>query len=188
MDLGSNLTWIILAVVVVALLAFLLLRPRQRVRLSDSAPVRPHMAHLKDSPRGEGQGLPGELAAATSDVAGEFLEAPVHSHLPGASGPPRPGFRLRRSKALSDRDVDGEGPLALAMVHGRRDVHPDRGERQVVADAEPGADGEVLQAGQLVGPDRAGRASAPRLPRPASTRVPTRFRTMCFRKPLPRTM
>ena len=88
MDLGSNLTWIILAVVVVAILAFLLLRPRQRVRLSDSAPVRPHMAHLKDSSPGEDQGLPGELAAATSDIAGEILEAPVHSHLPGASGPP----------------------------------------------------------------------------------------------------
>ena len=36
MDFGSNLTWIILAVVVVAILAFLLLRPRQRVQLSNS--------------------------------------------------------------------------------------------------------------------------------------------------------
>jgi predicted flap endonuclease-1-like 5' DNA nuclease len=88
MDLGSNLTWIILAVVVVAILAFLLFRPRQRVQLSDSAPVRPHMAHAKEASHGEGRGLSDEMAAATSNIAGEILEAPVHSHLPGASGPP----------------------------------------------------------------------------------------------------
>lgn len=88
MDIGSNLIWIILAVVVIALVAFLLLRPRQRVQLSDSAPVRPHMAHVKDAAPHEDRGLAGEVAAATSDVAGEILEAPVHSNLPGASGPP----------------------------------------------------------------------------------------------------
>ena len=115
MDLGSNLTWIILAVVVVAILAFLLLRPRQRVRLSDSAPVRPHMAHLKDSPRGEGQGLPGELAAATSDVAGEFLEAPVHSHLPGASGPPD-----------NLQCLKGVGPKFAEMLNARGIVRYDQ--------------------------------------------------------------
>ena len=88
MDFGSNLIWIVLAIIVVAILAFLLLRPRQRVQLSDSAPLRPHMAHTRDERRGEGRGLPGEMAAATSDVTGEILHAPVHSHLPGASGPP----------------------------------------------------------------------------------------------------
>ena len=88
MDFGSNLTWIIIAVVVLAILAFLFLRPRQRVQLSDSAPRRPHMAHAKDERRGEGRGLAGEVAAATSDVTGEILEARVHDNLPGASGPP----------------------------------------------------------------------------------------------------
>ena len=115
MDLGSNLTWIILGVVVVAILAFLLLRPRQRVRLSDSAPVRPHMAHLKDSPHGEGQGLPGELAAAASDVAGEILEAPVHSHLPGASGPPD-----------NLQCLKGVGPKFAEMLNARGIVRYDQ--------------------------------------------------------------
>ena len=108
MDLGSNLTWIILAVVVVAILAFLLLRPRQRVQLSDSAPVRPHMTHAKEASRGEGQGLPGELAAATSDIAGEILEAPVHSHLPGASGVPDDLQSLK-----------GVGPKFAQMLNAR---------------------------------------------------------------------
>ena len=85
MDLGSNLLWIIIAVIVLAILAFLLLRPRQRVQLSDSTPIRPHMVQ-KDAPHGEGGGLAQEFAAATSDVTGEILEAPVHSNLPGASG------------------------------------------------------------------------------------------------------
>lgn len=88
MEIGSNLTWIILAIIVVATLAFLLLRPRQRVQLSDSAPIRPHMAHAKEQRQGEGRGLAGEVAAATSDVTGEIIHAPVHDNLPGASGPP----------------------------------------------------------------------------------------------------
>jgi len=115
MDFGSNLTWIILAVVVVAILAFLLLRPRQRVQLSDSTPVRPHMAHMKDASRGEGQGLPGELAAATSDIAGEILEAPVHSHLPGASGTPD-----------NLQTLKGVGPKFAQMLNARGIVRYDQ--------------------------------------------------------------
>ena len=88
MEIGTNLPWIILAIVVVAILAFLVLRPRQRVRLSDSAPVRPHIAHVKDQRQGEGRGLVGEVAAAASDVTGEIIHARVHDNLPGASGPP----------------------------------------------------------------------------------------------------
>jgi len=87
MEIGSNLPWIILAIVVVAILAFLLLRPRQRVQLSDSAPVRPHMAHAKEH-QGEGRGLAGEFSAAAGDVTGEIIHARVHENLPGASGPP----------------------------------------------------------------------------------------------------
>jgi len=88
MDLSQNAVWIILAIVIVAILAFLLLRPKQRVQLSDSSPVRPHMAFAKDAQRGEGRGIAGEVAAATSDVTGEILEAPVHANLPGATGTP----------------------------------------------------------------------------------------------------
>ena len=78
---GNNLWLIIIAVVVIAILAFLLLRPRQRVQLTDTAPLRPHMIDPK--PEAEGRGLTGEAAAATSDVAGELLQARVHEALAG---------------------------------------------------------------------------------------------------------
>lgn len=76
--------WWVIAVVVALALAFILLRPRQRVRLSDSAPVRPHMAHSKPP---EGRGVGGEVAAAASDVTGELLGAPVHEQLDGVKEP-----------------------------------------------------------------------------------------------------
>ena len=72
--------WWLVVVLVAVVLAFILLRPRQRVQLTDSTPVRPHMA--QSTPR-EGRGLPGEVAAATSDVTGELLGAPVHEQLEG---------------------------------------------------------------------------------------------------------
>ena len=79
----DNWLWILAALIVLLVLAFLLLRPRQRVRLSDqSAPVRPHM-HGRPA---EGRGLAGEAAAATSDVTGELLGAQVHRALEGGDG------------------------------------------------------------------------------------------------------
>ena len=81
MNLGDNLWLIIVAVLVIAIIAFLLLRPRQRVQLSDSTPLRPHMVDPK--PEAEGRGLDGEAAAATSDVVGEIIRAPVHQALAG---------------------------------------------------------------------------------------------------------
>lgn len=81
MNIDGYLWLIILAVVVIALLAFLLLRPRQSVKLTESTPLRPHMTNPK--PEAEGRGLAGEAAAATSDVAGEILGAQVHQALAG---------------------------------------------------------------------------------------------------------
>ena len=79
MDFGGNLVWIIVGIVVLAILAFLLLRPRQRVQLSDTTPVRPHMQHLnKDG--GEPNDLVSEAAAAIGDVSGEILDAPRGSN------------------------------------------------------------------------------------------------------------
>jgi predicted flap endonuclease-1-like 5' DNA nuclease len=78
----DNWLLILVAVVVIALLAFLLFRPRQRVQLSDtSTPLRPHMQAPARPP--EGRGVAGEAAAATTDVAGELLNAPVHRTLAG---------------------------------------------------------------------------------------------------------
>lgn len=74
--------WLLILIVALAalVLAFLLFRPRQRVQLTDSAPVRPHMASRRLP---EGRGLAGEAVAATSDVAGEMLRAPVRRELDG---------------------------------------------------------------------------------------------------------
>jgi predicted flap endonuclease-1-like 5' DNA nuclease len=80
MDLIREYWWLALAAIVVLILLFVLLRPHQHVRLTDSAPVRPHMAHTRPP---EGRGLAGEAAAATSDVTGELLRAPVHRKLDG---------------------------------------------------------------------------------------------------------
>lgn len=77
MDLIREYWWLIV-ILVALVLAFILLRPRQRVQLTDSAPLRPHMAQSEPA---EGRGLPGEVAAATSDVTGELLRAPVHQQL-----------------------------------------------------------------------------------------------------------
>jgi predicted flap endonuclease-1-like 5' DNA nuclease len=50
------------------------------VTLTDSAPVRPHM---QQSTAREGRGIAGEAAAATTDVTGDIISAPVHRALEG---------------------------------------------------------------------------------------------------------
>jgi predicted flap endonuclease-1-like 5' DNA nuclease len=84
MDLIREYWWLI-AVLVALVLAFVLLRPRQNVKLTDSAPVRPHMARTKQP--SEGRGIAGEAAAATSDLTGDILSAPVHRTLDGDEDP-----------------------------------------------------------------------------------------------------
>jgi predicted flap endonuclease-1-like 5' DNA nuclease len=76
--------WWLLLIVVALILAFVLLRPRQRVQLTDSGPLRPHMAQSRPP---EGRGLAGEAAAATSDVTGQLLGAEVHRKLDGVADP-----------------------------------------------------------------------------------------------------
>lgn len=86
---------IIAAILIVAILAFILLRPRQRVELSkDETPLRPHMQQRVPEEQ-EGRGIASEAAAAVSDVSGQFIDAPVHANLPGASGPPDDLTRLK---------------------------------------------------------------------------------------------
>ncbi len=103
MDVVQNYWWVIV-VVLGLVVAFVLLRPRQRVRLTDSAPVRPHMQHSK---RTEGRGLVGEAAAATSDVTGQLLGAPVRRELAGET---TPGDDFCRMK--------GVGPKFADALHG----------------------------------------------------------------------
>ena len=75
---------ILVALLIGLIVGYLMFRPRQRVRLSSDTPARPHMAVAAT----EGRGVADAGAAATSDVAGQMIGAEVHSHLPGASGPP----------------------------------------------------------------------------------------------------
>ena len=74
---------ILIAIVIGLVVGFLIFRPRQRVRLTDSAPVRPHMTSAKRDSRRERKDLASEAAAAASDVTGELIGAPVHRHLSG---------------------------------------------------------------------------------------------------------
>ena len=78
---------LLVGVLIGAIIGYLVFRPRQRVRLSDDTPVRPHMAVVAKRD-GEGRGLAAEAAAAASDVAGAVLNARVHDQLPGATGTP----------------------------------------------------------------------------------------------------
>ena len=82
-ELIENPIVIAFAALAVVVLLYLLLRPKQRITLSDEGTVRPHMMASS-----EGKGLTDEAAAAAGDVAGEILDAKVHAELPGASGPP----------------------------------------------------------------------------------------------------
>ena len=86
------------ALVALALL-YLLLRPRQRVTLTDSAPVRPHMGVSRDAPA---KGL-----AATA--AGAILSPHTRDPLAPPSGPPDDLAMLK-----------GVGPklAALLNTHG----------------------------------------------------------------------
>ena len=99
MDLIREYWWLIV-VVVALVLAFVLLRPRQRVSLTDSAPGRPHMAHAN---RAEGRGLAGEAAAAASDVTGQLLGARVHRELAGEK---EPGDDFCRMKGVGPKFAD----------------------------------------------------------------------------------
>jgi predicted flap endonuclease-1-like 5' DNA nuclease len=103
MDLIRDYWWLI-AIVVALLVAFVLLRPKQRVQLTDSAPLRPHMAQRSPA---EGRGIAGEAAAATSDLTGDILRAPVHRQLEGEK---EPNDDLCRMK--------GVGPKLADALHG----------------------------------------------------------------------
>jgi predicted flap endonuclease-1-like 5' DNA nuclease len=96
---------LLIGVLLGLLAAYFWFRPRQQVRLTDSTPVRPHMAI---APKGEGKGLSDEAAAAASDVTGQILQARVHDELPGASGPPDDLIKLK-----------GVGPKLAAILNER---------------------------------------------------------------------
>ncbi|MBA3510497.1 hypothetical protein [Sphingomonas sp.] len=97
---------ILVALVIGLVVGFLIFRPRQRVRLTDSAPLRPHMARSRDSKR-QAHDIASEAAAAASDVSGEIIGAPVHKHL--SNGPSADDFQR----------IKGVGPRLADMLRAR---------------------------------------------------------------------
>lgn len=96
---------ILVAVIIGIITGYFFFKPRQRVKLSDRAPVRPHMAAPQT---GEGRGVTDEAAAAASDVAGQILSSKVHAELPGATGAPDDLQRLK-----------GVGPKMAMLLNER---------------------------------------------------------------------
>ena len=123
MDLIREYWWLIV-ILVALVLAFVLLRPKQRVQLTDSTPVRPHMNQAKRPP--EGRGLPGEHAAAASDVAGEILRAPVHKTLDGER---KPGDDLCRLKGVGPKFADALNELGFTRFEQLAHLTPTEVER-----------------------------------------------------------
>lgn len=106
MEMMREYWWVLLVALAAIALLFILLRPRQRVTLTDSAPVRPHMA----SRPAEGRGVVGEAAAAASDVTGEILGAPVHRNLDKVAAD---GDDLSRLKGVGPRFAEALAALGF---------------------------------------------------------------------------
>lgn len=123
---NDNWVFILIVAVIVAVILFLLLRPRQRVELTDTAPVRPHMAQPPEPARGEGRGFADEVAAAATDVTGDILHAPVHSSLPGASGPPDD---LRKLKGVGPKFAEILNERGILRYEQLARLSPDEVER-----------------------------------------------------------
>lgn len=129
MEMIREYWWVLLIALGVALLLFVLLRPRQRVTLTDSAPVRPHMA----SRPAEGRGVVGEAAAAASDVSGEILGAPVHRKLDNV---PAGGDDLARLKGVGPRFAEAlaaQGFVRFEQVAGLSPTEVERLDTQLGA-------------------------------------------------------
>jgi predicted flap endonuclease-1-like 5' DNA nuclease len=120
---------IILAVALLAILAFLVLRPKQRVALTDSAPIRPHMQRV--APR-EGRGIAGEAAAATSDLAGDIIRAPVRRALEGDV--PRDDLCMLKGVGPKFAEaLHGAGFYNFGQIAGLSPIEIDRLDRQLGA-------------------------------------------------------
>ena len=113
MNFDSTTISIIVAVLAVLILAFLIMRPRKAPKIErkpDEGYVaskdRPYLRSRSDGP--EGNGVTDEVAAATTDVAGEVLGVSAHRELAGdtAAGPADDLTRLK-----------GVGPKFVARLN-----------------------------------------------------------------------
>jgi predicted flap endonuclease-1-like 5' DNA nuclease len=115
--------WLLLVAAIAVALAFTLLRPRQRVTLTDSAPIRPHMAKSRPP---EGRGLAGEAAAAASDVTGQLLGAPVRKKLDGLG---KGGDELCMIKGIGPKFEDALNGIGFTRFEQLAHLSPTEVER-----------------------------------------------------------
>lgn len=112
MTFDATTIGIIVAVVAVLILGFLVMRPKKappRVERREGEPYvasteRPYVKVAKDG--AEGNSLADEIAAASTDVAGEVLSVEAHNVLAGAQGPADDLTRIK-----------GVGPKMVARLH-----------------------------------------------------------------------
>ena len=108
MNFDTNTIIVIVAVLAVLILGFLVMRPRrQRLDAPRRESGEPYVASRERpymKPR-EGNGVTGEVAAATTDVAGEVLGVNAHAALSGTE----PADDLQMLK--------GVGPKFVARLH-----------------------------------------------------------------------
>jgi predicted flap endonuclease-1-like 5' DNA nuclease len=108
MNFDTNTIIVIVAVLAVLILGFLVMRPRrQRLDTPRREAGEPYVASRERpymKPR-EGNGFTGEVAAATTDVAGEVLGVNAHAALSGTE----PADDLQMLK--------GVGPKFVARLH-----------------------------------------------------------------------
>jgi predicted flap endonuclease-1-like 5' DNA nuclease len=136
------LTILLGAIAIGAIIGFLLLRRRQRVTLTDSAPVRPYMSNARDSLR-EGNDVASEAAAAASDVAGEIIGAPVHAHL--GTGSDADDFQ--RMKGVGPKLADALHARGFARFEQLASLSPEEVER---IDSQLGAFRGRIQRDRIV--------------------------------------
>ena len=113
MTFDTNTIIVIVAVLAVLILGFLIMRPhRQRLDTRKRDAAEPYVASRERpymKPR-EGNGVTGEVAAATTDVAGEVLGVDAHGALSGAAGP---ADDLRLLKGVGPKFVARLGELGI---------------------------------------------------------------------------
>ena len=107
MSFDTNTILIVVAVLAVLILGFLVMRPRrQRIGTGKAEKVEDYAAR-RDRPYvkpREGNGVTGEVAAATTDVAGEVLGVDAHRALSGAEAE-GPADDLTRLKGVGPKMV-----------------------------------------------------------------------------------
>ncbi len=111
MTFDPNIVIAIVAILAVLILGFLMLRPRrQRIEPKPREADQPYVA-TRERPymkTGEGDWVTDEVAAATTDVAGEVLGVDAHRELPGSDEGGADDLQL----------LKGVGPKFVATLNG----------------------------------------------------------------------